>query len=104
MRTPRSADRACHCLEWRKDGRSQRGALANNPPANAGDAELAVHGGAQWSRRALPSRAAARVEDSRHCTNPRIDASREAWEHPASTWVTNADSPGPDAARVRPHG
>src|ERR1700682_6106435 len=57
MDTPRSADRASVCLGLRKDGRSQRLTLANNPAANAGNEEMAVHGGAQWSSRALPSRA-----------------------------------------------
>src|SRR6185437_8157379 len=37
---------------WRKDGRSQRGALANNLAANAADMVKAVHHGRTMMRRA----------------------------------------------------
>ncbi|EJW09490.1 hypothetical protein A33M_1247 [Rhodovulum sp. PH10] len=48
--------RASVCRSKGQDGRSQRGPLANNPPANADLGVVAVHGRAPWSSRRRPSR------------------------------------------------
>src|SRR5215510_10555963 len=44
----------------RKDGRSQRGSLADNLPANAADMVKAVHGGGAWASAPSASRACPR--------------------------------------------
>ena len=52
-----------------EDGRSQRGSLANNLPANAANRKKAVHGGAQWACAHVQSRVRAKLPGLRTRVN-----------------------------------